>query len=348
MKILKLDARPFAGRQDHQAIGGISTSNYRPKFDCSTCGFSTLVGPQEAHLCIIDWRPAQRNVRAGTREQNNRGRCSGLRGTRDPPCQRSLNQQKRAEAYQRNWGGLLRQEGDDWLVFSATTLNGNIRTVRFNAAGNKSEPVPLGAKSRRPDNDNKPGAINLSEWKSSRYVGEPEAIEYLVDGVIQLGVPGMVAAMGDTGKSFALLELHRRISFGSSPLASPIFGGRVTCEGTTVMLTSEDDKNEVHLVLRLWTLRANGTRPRANASSSCRCQASTGRWHSGNRDKTGLVATTTSAAFRINFFGSTISPSSPSIRSPASLTFRSTRILRLVSSSVPAWPRSLRRPAPPC
>lgn len=56
----------------------------------------------------------------------------------------------------------------------------------------------------------------------------------------------MVSAAGDTGKSYALLELHRRVAFGSNQLAAPIFGGKVVAEGTSVMITSEDDANEVH------------------------------------------------------------------------------------------------------
>ena len=56
----------------------------------------------------------------------------------------------------------------------------------------------------------------------------------------------MVASVGGAGKSMLLLELHRRISFGTSSLTGPIFGGKVEREGTTVMLTSEDDKDEIH------------------------------------------------------------------------------------------------------
>ncbi len=158
----------------------------------------------------------------------------------------SLNAAERAEAYQRDWGGILKQDGDDWLVFSATTGLGTVQTLRFHATGLKREPIPLGAKSRQAANDNKPDSLDLNDWKSSRYEGEPSPIEYLVRGVIPMGVPGMVAAMGGAGKSFSLLELHRRVSFGGSTLASPIFGGQVAREGTTVMITSEDDEGEVH------------------------------------------------------------------------------------------------------
>ncbi|WLR98615.1 AAA family ATPase [Shinella sumterensis] len=89
-------------------------------------------------------------------------------------------------------------------------------------------------------------ALSIFDWTVDRFVGAAPPVEYLVDGVIPMGVPGMVSAAGDTGKSYALLELHRRVAFGSNQFASPIFGGKVVTEGTSVMITSEDDANEVH------------------------------------------------------------------------------------------------------
>ncbi|MDQ0558325.1 hypothetical protein QO004_000098 [Rhizobium mesoamericanum] len=119
---------------------------------------------------------------------------------------------------------------------------------------------PLLAKARRKDdlraaNDNvatkedatteaKP--FSIFDWPSSRFVGDPPVIEELVEGTIPRAVPGMIAAMGDTGKSYAALELHRRVSFGSGPFEPPIFGGKVLSTGTSVMVTSEDDSGEVH------------------------------------------------------------------------------------------------------
>jgi hypothetical protein len=88
--------------------------------------------------------------------------------------------------------------------------------------------------------------FSIFDWTADRFKGEPPKLEYLVDGIMPTGVPGMVAAMGDTGKSYAMLELHRRVSFGSSIYESPIFGGKVLASGTSVMITSEDDANEVH------------------------------------------------------------------------------------------------------
>lgn len=98
------------------------------------------------------------------------------------------------------------------------------------------------------DNDptKTPHALDIFAWTSSRYIGKPKPVEYLVDGVIEKGIPGLIAAMGEVGKSYMMLELSRRVAFGSSRFAPPIFGGNVVQEGTAVFLTGEDDETALH------------------------------------------------------------------------------------------------------
>jgi hypothetical protein len=103
------------------------------------------------------------------------------------------------------------------------------------SAANSNKPLPA-----------EPRAFSIFDWPASRFVGEPPVIEELVEGTIPRAIPGMIAAMGDTGKSYAALELHRRVSFGTSTFDPPIFGGRVLATGTSIMVTSEDDAGEVH------------------------------------------------------------------------------------------------------
>jgi len=91
-----------------------------------------------------------------------------------------------------------------------------------------------------------PANIRLRDWTAQRYRGEPPPIEWLIEDVLPLGVPGMVAAMGDTGKSFALLDLARTVATGPHATTPPIFGGQVVQHGTTVILTAEDDRGTVH------------------------------------------------------------------------------------------------------
>ncbi|WP_250972458.1 AAA family ATPase [Agrobacterium rosae] len=129
----------------------------------------------------------------------------------------------------------LPEKGDvsDWLDAGNTT-------DMLESICQQASPVPA--------NDNVPTepALSIFDWTVDRFKGEPPKVEYLVDGVMPAGVPGMVSAMGDTGKSYAMLELHRRVSFGSSMYDTPIFGGKVLARGTSVMITSEDDAGEVH------------------------------------------------------------------------------------------------------
>ncbi|MCV0396947.1 MAG: AAA family ATPase [Rhizobiaceae bacterium] len=108
-------------------------------------------------------------------------------------------------------------------------------------------------------NDNKPQpALDIFAWKSSRFVGDPPPVDFFVDGVVPLAVPMLVAAMGDTGKSYLMLETGRRCAFGEGEFASPIFGGSIKRSGTAVFITSEDDQAEVHR--RLAALDKRGDR----------------------------------------------------------------------------------------
>jgi|GEM_PF-1098155 len=132
-------------------------------------------------------------------------------------------------------------ERGDWI----SPEEAHERAMRL-AATATAKSAPLSEQANDGAVPAEPRVFSIFDWPVSRFVGEAPKVEYLVDGVIPLGIPGMVSAMGDTGKSFALLELHRRVAFGQSPFSAPIFGGKVVAEGTSVMITSEDDANEVH------------------------------------------------------------------------------------------------------
>ncbi len=120
----------------------------------------------------------------------------------------------------------------------------------MNANTFRSEP---GGKFHKADNNNDPNAakpgeayLNIFDWTSDRFMGEPDPVKELVKGVIELGIPAMAAAQGELGKSYSLLELSRRVAFGSSYLTPPIFGGSVVQEGTAVALVGEDDRGALH------------------------------------------------------------------------------------------------------
>ncbi|MBZ9873475.1 AAA family ATPase [Mesorhizobium sp. BR1-1-9] len=143
-----------------------------------------------------------------------------------------------------------------------TDRHGDKLTIAFDRLGEKRILASFVTAASPPGaaNDNKPAELDIFAWKSSRFVGEPEPVEYLVNGVIESGIPGMIAAQGEVGKSFALLELSRRVAFGTPGmlLPPPIFGGQVVQEGTAVLLAGEDDARAMHR--RLAALDPKGAR----------------------------------------------------------------------------------------
>ena len=100
--------------------------------------------------------------------------------------------------------------------------------------------------------------IDITEWGAERWTGEPPARRYLVSGRIPLGVAVMVAAMGDTGKSFILLSLALLVATGKDLLLCMALGGYVEEHGTAVVFTAEEDAGEIHS--RLAALDPHGRR----------------------------------------------------------------------------------------
>lgn len=95
--------------------------------------------------------------------------------------------------------------------------------------------------------------FDLDDWNAEEaYAGEAQRIRWLVSSAIPAGVAGIVAAAGDTGKSYLLLELCERVArgFRQDMLEAPIFGGSVTEHGTAVFITAEDSKASVHRRLK--------------------------------------------------------------------------------------------------
>jgi hypothetical protein len=100
----------------------------------------------------------------------------------------------------------------------------------------------------------KPRIINLAEFGAERFTGPPPPNEWLVEGTIPLGVPGILAGMGDIGKSFLALQVGFEVTMPpEAPKGNldfnnvrPILGGRVAAHGSAVFLTSEDNEGAVH------------------------------------------------------------------------------------------------------
>ena len=118
--------------------------------------------------------------------------------------------------------------------------------------------------------------LKLTDWYArEKFIGAPPRRQWLVDGLIPRGTPGVFAAVGDAGKSMLALQLANVVASYPAPqttAASPagvsdtprFFGQPIVGRGTAVFLTGEDDEAEVHRRLdavdpsRAW--RADGSR----------------------------------------------------------------------------------------
>jgi hypothetical protein len=97
---------------------------------------------------------------------------------------------------------------------------------------------------------------SIEQWGLERYAGPIPERQWLVDGLIPLGTAGVFAAPGDAGKSMLALQLAHTVAQAPAPQntrTSPagvsdtprFFGQPITSRGSAVMLTAEDDYEEV-------------------------------------------------------------------------------------------------------
>lgn len=113
------------------------------------------------------------------------------------------------------------------------------------------EPAKTGAAAAPSGQPQAARSLVLTEWVGTAFVGDPKPVEWLVERSIPLGVPFLIAAMGDTGKSYLLLNLAHRVAYGEIDfMPKPLLGGPVIAQGRVVVLTAEDDRNVVHTRLR--------------------------------------------------------------------------------------------------
>ncbi len=98
------------------------------------------------------------------------------------------------------------------------------------------------------DEKNATPVINLMDWTADRYAGEARPIVWLCKGVIPLGVPAILAAMGGLGKSFLALDLALNIAAGIAGFEQHVLvlGGRIAVQGAAVILTAEDSFDAIH------------------------------------------------------------------------------------------------------
>lgn len=76
------------------------------------------------------------------------------------------------------------------------------------------------------------------------FVGSAPEQKFLIGDTIPLGVPVVFAAAGDSGKGMMTLDLAMKVASGAS--MQNAFGGLVAEHGDAIILTAEDDKDEMH------------------------------------------------------------------------------------------------------
>ncbi len=76
------------------------------------------------------------------------------------------------------------------------------------------------------------------------FVGSAPTQSFLIGDTIPLGVPCVFAAAGDSGKGMMTLDLAMKVASGTSMQSA--FGGLVAQHGDVILITAEDDKDEMH------------------------------------------------------------------------------------------------------
>lgn len=104
--------------------------------------------------------------------------------------------------------------------------------------------------------------LGLREWGVHRWTsGEPKPRSFIVDGLVLAGKPHLVVAEGGAGKTFAALDLGLKVAAWEEGMELEWWGQPIRQGGTVVMLTTEDDADELHI--RIHDIDPEGLRYRA-------------------------------------------------------------------------------------
>lgn len=102
----------------------------------------------------------------------------------------------------------------------------------------------------------------LREWAMHRWTqSKAPPREFLVDGLVLAGKPHLLVAEGGAGKTFSMLDLALMVASGEDGEDLKWLGQPVRGRGTVVMVTTEDDADELHR--RIESLDPDGRRFRA-------------------------------------------------------------------------------------
>jgi phage/plasmid primase-like uncharacterized protein len=107
-----------------------------------------------------------------------------------------------------------------------------------------------------------PRRWTASDWNMNAYQGNAPERKWLVEHTFPMAAVSVLAAMGDAGKGMLTLKLALEVAADRTGIdlsgESLCFGNRVLEEGTAVIFTAEDDKDEIHR--RLESIDPHGRR----------------------------------------------------------------------------------------
>ncbi len=88
--------------------------------------------------------------------------------------------------------------------------------------------------------------LGIQKYAIRNLIGKPEPQKFLVDGLIPIGKPGILAAVGGVGKSLSVIQLALAICCGGR-----WWGKDIVERGNSVIFCAEDDLMEIHRRLDL-------------------------------------------------------------------------------------------------
>lgn len=127
------------------------------------------------------------------------------------------------------------------IVRSVSALHKRNNPNEFNAKGERIKAVRSEAEARIEDNRDMITMFNLV----STFEMEPRERTYLVEDLIPLGLPGVLASPGGVGKTFMLMDLAMKVSLMLEEDAPTWMGHRIRKHGRSVLFLGEDDALEV-------------------------------------------------------------------------------------------------------
>lgn len=88
--------------------------------------------------------------------------------------------------------------------------------------------------------------LGIQKYAIRNLVGKPEPQKFLVEGLIPIGKPGILAAVGGVGKSLSIIQLALSVACGGR-----FWGKDVKEHGNVCIMCAEDDLMEIHRRLDL-------------------------------------------------------------------------------------------------